>query len=206
MKPFLNEVNPNDLKSPIMEYEIFRKEKVDVFIENQRNRQLISKVNQLFADQEYSLVNDVLLVNLEIAASSNKLPDLTETRLYHLLMMVETQWNLNNFSICVCWIEQAIHEIMISKNNEIETATPEDLLNLLRTLECCIVMLGMISHKKSLITIFGHKHKITNFIKKGGYLFPASGAASQRLFQTENSEELFSIKVGFWGVLTFVTS
>ena len=26
--------------------------------------------------------------------------------------------------------------------------------------------LGMISHKKSLKTIFGHKHKITNFIKK----------------------------------------
>ena len=27
-------------------------------------------------------------------------------------------------------------------------------------------VLGMISHKKSLITIFGHKHKILNFIKK----------------------------------------
>ena len=27
-------------------------------------------------------------------------------------------------------------------------------------------ILGMISHKKSLITIFGHKHKIKNFIKK----------------------------------------
>ena len=26
-------------------------------------------------------------------------------------------------------------------------------------------LLGMISHKKSLITIFGHKHKIKNFIK-----------------------------------------
>ena len=26
-------------------------------------------------------------------------------------------------------------------------------------------VLGMISHKKSLITIFGHKHKILNFIK-----------------------------------------
>ena len=25
---------------------------------------------------------------------------------------------------------------------------------------------GMFSHKKSLITIFGHKHKIKNFIKK----------------------------------------
>ena len=30
------------------------------------------------------------------------------------------------------------------------------------------VVLGMISHKKSLITIFGHKHKIKNFIKKFG--------------------------------------
>ena len=29
-------------------------------------------------------------------------------------------------------------------------------------------ILGMISHKKSLITIFGHKHKIKNFIKKFG--------------------------------------
>ena len=29
-----------------------------------------------------------------------------------------------------------------------------------------IVELGMISHKKSLITIFVHKHKIKNFIKK----------------------------------------
>ena len=29
-----------------------------------------------------------------------------------------------------------------------------------------IVVLGMISHKKSLITIFGHKHEIKNFSKK----------------------------------------
>ena len=28
------------------------------------------------------------------------------------------------------------------------------------------VCVGMFSHKKSLITIFGHKHKIKNFIKK----------------------------------------
>ena len=28
------------------------------------------------------------------------------------------------------------------------------------------IMLGMISHKKSLITFFGHKHEIINFIKK----------------------------------------
>ena len=27
-------------------------------------------------------------------------------------------------------------------------------------------IIGIISHKKSLITIFGHKHKIKNFIKK----------------------------------------
>ena len=29
-----------------------------------------------------------------------------------------------------------------------------------------IIMLGMVSHKNSQITIFGHKHKIKNFIKK----------------------------------------
>ena len=31
-----------------------------------------------------------------------------------------------------------------------------------------VVHLGMISHKKSRKTIFGHKHKIKNFIKKFG--------------------------------------
>ena len=28
------------------------------------------------------------------------------------------------------------------------------------------LLIGMISHKKLLITVFGHKHKIKNFIKK----------------------------------------
>ena len=36
----------------------------------------------------------------------------------------------------------------------------------LAALEDKVSMLGMISHKKSLITIFGHKKKIKNFIKK----------------------------------------
>ena len=36
----------------------------------------------------------------------------------------------------------------------------------LAALEDKVSMLGKISHKKSLITIFGHKHKIKNFNKK----------------------------------------
>ena len=88
MQPFLNEVKPEDLKTPIKDYEIFRKEKVAAYIETQKNRQLISKVNQLYADEEYTLVNDVLLVNLDLTSNSSKIPALTETRLYHLLMMV----------------------------------------------------------------------------------------------------------------------
>ena len=88
MQPFLNEVNQDDLKTPIKDYEIFRKDKVAAYIETQKNRQLISKVNQLYADEEYTLVKDVLLVNLELTSNSNKIPALTETRLYHLLMMV----------------------------------------------------------------------------------------------------------------------
>ena len=31
---------------------------------------------------------------------------------------------------------------------------------------CDLLFLGMVSHKMSLITILGHKHKIKNFIKK----------------------------------------
>ena len=37
--------------------------------------------------------------------------------------------------------------------------------------------LGMISHKKSLITIFGHKHEIKNFIKKFDIFLEKIGTA-----------------------------
>ena len=147
MKPFLVEADPDDLKSPIIEYEVFRRDKVDAYIENQRNRQLISKVNQLYQSKQYSLVNDVLLANLELASS--KTPVLTETRLYHLLMMVETQWNLNNYASCLSWTEQALFEVMNNSNSknsdDEEIATPEDKMNLLKTCECCIVMLDGMS-------------------------------------------------------------
>ena len=40
-----------------------------------------------------------------------------------------------------------------------------ELKNLELNEEVLTELLGMISHKKSLKTIFGHKHKIKNFIK-----------------------------------------
>ncbi len=83
MKPFLQMVNSEDLKSPIFGYEIFRKEMVDDFIETQRNRQLISNVNQLFDEGQYELVKNILLANLEVATTAQ--PKLTETRVFHLL-------------------------------------------------------------------------------------------------------------------------
>ena len=42
---------------------------------------------------------------------------------------------------------------------------PEDKLELWE-IRAYRERLGMISHKKSQITIFGHKHKIKNFVKK----------------------------------------
>lgn len=135
MKPFLDMVKPEDLKTPIIDYEIFRKEMVDAFIENQRNRQLISSVNQLFAQKEYSVVKDVLLANLE----SNETPALSEARVFHLLMMVESLWHLDDYPSTMAWIEQSLDELMKCKDSEI--STPNDKLNLLRTLECCLVML-----------------------------------------------------------------
>lgn len=83
MKPFLRIVDSKDLKSPVMDYKIFQMQMVDAFIENQKNRQLISNVNNLFAQEKYGLVKDVLLANLEV--SSNQLPVLTEARVFHLL-------------------------------------------------------------------------------------------------------------------------
>ena len=58
------------------------------------------------------------------------------------------------------WSEQRIFQQAFNKyggettiESQIPTSTPNKDL-------------GMISHKKSLKTIFGHKHKIKNFIKK----------------------------------------
>ena len=137
MKPFLERVDAQKLKSPIINCEIFRKEKVDAFIENQRNRQLISKVNHLFEQGKYSLVKDVLIANLD--TNSTQTPPLTEARMHHLLMMIESLWSLDNYQMAIGWIEQAIDEHM--KCTEASIATPTNLLNLLKMFECCIVML-----------------------------------------------------------------
>ena len=102
MKPFLERIDPSDLKSPIIDCEIFRKEKVDAFIENQQNRQLISKVNSLFDQGKYSLVKDVLIANLDVNAS--KTPALTPARVHHLLMMIESLWNLDDYELATAWI------------------------------------------------------------------------------------------------------
>ena len=48
--------------------------------------------------------------------------------------------------------------------NEIMLEETRDTITVPATL--MIRMLGMISHKKSLITIFGHKHKIKKFHQK----------------------------------------
>ena len=104
MKPFLDLVDANELKSPIIECEVFKKEKVDAFIETQNNRQLISKVNSLFDEGKFSVVRDVLLANLDV--NSTQTPPLTEARVHHLLMMIESLWSLDEYQMAVAWIEQ----------------------------------------------------------------------------------------------------
>lgn len=53
--------------------------------------------------------------------------------------MVESLWHLDDYESTMAWVEQSIEEMM--KCSDPEIAVPTDLLNLLRTLECCIVML-----------------------------------------------------------------
>ena len=51
------------------------------------------------------------------------------------------------------------------ESEDLDEASPNPLqLRLLQIHPTAAIPLGMISHKKSLITIFGHKHKIKNFI------------------------------------------
>ena len=58
-----------------------------------------------------------------------------------------------------------VSSIFIGLSPELELAL-YTLAVLLKPDEACTISLGMISHKMSLITIFGHKHKIKNFITK----------------------------------------
>ena len=68
------------------------------------------------------------------------------------------------------WSEQRIFQHAFNKYGEttIESQIPTSTPN---------KDLGMISHKKSLITVFGHKHKIKNFIKKFGIFHEKISAA-----------------------------
>ncbi len=52
--------------------------------------------------------------------------------------MVEALWRLDDYNGTMAWIEQGIDELMNCSDKEI--STPTDLLNLLKTLECCFVM------------------------------------------------------------------
>ena len=56
----------------------------------------------------------------------------------------------------------SVHYLMIPKPRE--DLINEDIERSVARMQR-VVELGMISHKKSLITIFGRKHKIKNFIK-----------------------------------------
>ena len=73
--------------------------------------------------------------------------------------------------------------------------------------------LGMVSHKKSLITIFGHKHFRPKFHQKFVYSLKEHGQYTLHsphpaavLIRLKIQTNFFSKKVGFWGALKFVNS
>ena len=79
---------------------------------------------------------------------------------YQLHILVYTTHAILSAVISKCdpneAIDVVVHPILEMVNNEL-------FANLME--EKKVAALGTISHKKSLITIFGHKHKILNFIK-----------------------------------------
>ena len=55
---------------------------------------------------------------------------------------------------------------VVSYGHNVRGSDKESGCRSLRGTSVASPVVGMISHKKSLITIFGHKHKIKNIIKK----------------------------------------
>ena len=71
------------------------------------------------------------------------------------------KWTKGELNEAVLYYESSLKE----KEELYGKYQPEGAITLM-LLGLCLDDLGMISHKKSLITIFGHKYKIKNFIKK----------------------------------------
>ena len=132
------------IHSPVPSYQVFTKKIIDSFVENLEQKRLFSQICDLYDKREYALVRQILEANLPRKAKQKENSKI-ETRLFHLKMMIDTLWNLDDYEECIGWVEITLHETklqMQTKNAASESLelTAKQYMALLTSLECCLCM------------------------------------------------------------------
>ena len=137
--------NATEIHSPVPDYEVFTCNTIESFVETLEQKRLFSQIYDLYDKKEYKLVKQILALNLPRVVKQRQSVNM-ETRLYHLKMMIETLWNLEEFIECLGWIEIVLHETkeeMIKNGFPItsQDLTSKAYIDLLKTLDCCFSIL-----------------------------------------------------------------
>ena len=156
LKKYLKESNLQDVEyihSPVQRYNVFTTKTIESYSKKLEQAQLFSQICDLFDNKQYQLVRQILESNLPRKVrrkSSDGSFSNTETRLFHLRIMIDTLWNLDEPKECIVWVEVAIHETMQqmqaskcssnSTNSSFEV-TVKEFIDLLKTLDCCLCVL-----------------------------------------------------------------
>ena len=115
LKDFLANHSLQDIEeihSPVPDYHVFTTKMLVGFVEKLEQTRLFSQICELYDKHEYRLVRQILESNLPRKAKRKDNLNV-ENRLFHLKMMVDTLWNLDDYKECTSWIEIAIHETKV---------------------------------------------------------------------------------------------
>ena len=132
------------IHSPVPNYEVFTSKLIHLYVEKLEQKRLFSQICDLYDKREYALVRQILDSNLPRRATRKENLNI-ETRLFHLKMMIDTLWNLDEYKECIGWIEIGLHETKQQMQSEGNTnvsleLTAKQYIDLLKSLDCCLCM------------------------------------------------------------------
>ena len=134
----------NEIHSPVPNYQVYTNKVIKSFIEKLEQKRSFTQICDLYDKREYALVKSILETNLPRTYKQKSGVNI-ENRLYHLKMMIDTLWNLDQYEECIGWIEIALHETkhqMQHRNasNESLDLSGKQYIDLLKSLDCCVCM------------------------------------------------------------------
>lgn len=133
------------INSPVPDYEVFTCSTIESYVETLEQKRLFSQICDLYDKKEFKVVKQILELNLPRVVKKQQNINI-ETRLYHIKMMIETLWNLDEFKECLGWLEIVLHETKEEMLKQGFPITSEDLtskayIDLLKYFDCCLSIL-----------------------------------------------------------------